>query len=333
MGSDRCRRRKWTMRLSSFLRISLVVPAISVATLFCVLLTVPFESRAQDGPAPAAASPSKKKPARKTAKTSRKKEKPATRFTYSICHNDTVKTVAELLGVSEEDLRRWNQNTVRRGRFVKGTRRVTYYAQKGYQQESIGRASSGRLVGGVNLDCDGDDRGSGWVVLARRVNTYGTPETIHNIQQAGKAYRSYFRSRKQKYPPLAIGDLSRRDGGPLPPHLSHQSGRDVDVGVINVGNRTPGAFIHTTPKTMDTLKTWVMLKSFLDTGEVQYIFMARSLAGEIKTYVSRIYAKDQRKRRHYLKFFDTHVISGDGEHYSHVHIRFKCPKGDKQCIP
>lgn len=333
MGSDRCRRRKWTMRLSSFLRISLVVPAISVATLFCVLLTVPFESRAQDGPAPAAASPSKKKPARKTAKTSRKKEKPATRFTYSICHNDTVKSVAELLGVSEEDLRRWNQNTVRRGRFVKGTRRVTYYARKGYQQESIGRASSGRLVGGVNLDCDGDDKGSGWVVLARRVNTYGTPETIRNIQLAGKAYRTYFRSRKQKYPPLAIGDLSRRDGGPLPPHLSHQSGRDVDVGVINVGNKTPGAFIHTTPKTMDTLKTWVMMKSFLDTGEVQYIFMARSLANEIRTYVSRIYAKDARKRRHYLRFFDNHVIAGDGEHYSHIHIRFKCPKGDKQCIP
>lgn len=321
------------MRLSCFLHISRVVSAVSVATSLCVLLTVPFESRAQDKPGPATAASSKKKPARKSARTSRKEEKPAFRFTYSICHNDTVKTVAELLGVSEEDLRRWNRNTVRGGKFLKGTRRVTYYARNGYRQESIGRASSGQLVGGVNLDCDGDDKGSGWVVLARRVHTYGTPETIRIIQQAGKAYRTYFRSRKQKYPPLAIGDLSRRDGGPLPPHLSHQSGRDVDVGVINVRNKTPGAFIHTTPNTMDTLKTWVMMKSFLDTGEVQYIFMARSLVDEIKTYVSRIYAKDARKRRHYMRFFDTHVIAGDGEHYSHVHIRFKCPKGDKQCIP
>ena len=29
---------------------------------------------------------------------------------------------------------------------------------------------------------------------------------------------------------VAIGDLSAKKGGPLPPHKSHQSGQDVDLG-------------------------------------------------------------------------------------------------------
>ncbi len=255
------------------------------------------------------------------------------KHTYHVCRNDTVESVAELLGVSETDLRRWNRNSIRGDRFRPGTQGAVFYSETPYVQESVGRPNGGSLVGGVNLDCDGDDMGSGWNIGVQRVNMYGTPETIRAVRTAAKAYRNYFSGRGTKYIPLAIGNLSRRDGGALPPHLSHQSGRDVDIGIILLGNNRPGHFANATPSSMDYLRTWVMLRSFLDTGAVQYIFIHRNLAAELERYVERIYAGDHRKRDRYLRYFRTSVIQGDDDHSSHVHIRFVCPAGDRRCIP
>jgi len=255
------------------------------------------------------------------------------KFTYHVCRNDTVRSVAELLGVSESDLRRWNRSSIRGNRFTPGTQRAVYYAERAWAQESIGRPNGGSLIGGVNLDCDGDDQGSGWIISAQRVNMYGTPETVRAIRTAAKAYRNYFTSRRSRYVPLAIGNLSRREGGSLPPHASHQSGRDVDIGIIRVAGNTPGHFKDASASSMDDLRTWVMLKSFLDTGEVQFMFIHRNLAAQLRAYVERIYATDRRKRDRYVGFFDNGVVQGDGEHSSHVHIRFRCPATDRRCIP
>lgn len=255
------------------------------------------------------------------------------KFTYHVCRNDTVRSVAELLGVSESDLRRWNHSAISGNRFKPGTQRAVYYAERAWAQESVGRPNDGSLVGGVNLDCDGDDRGSGWIINAQRVNMYGTPETVRAVRTAAKAYRNYFTSRGSRYVPLAVGNLSRREGGPLPPHASHQSGRDVDIGIIRVNGNTPGHFANASPSSMDNLRTWVMLKSFLDTGEVQFIFVHRDLKAELREYVERIYVADRRKQARYLEFFEGPLIQGDGEHSSHVHIRFRCPDNDRRCIP
>lgn len=259
------------------------------------------------------------------------------RFTYQRCTNETLDGVARLLGVPTSDLEKWNRNSIAsvggRKSFRRGVSRVVYYSRTPFLRESVGRPSSGSLVGGMNLDCDGDDRGQGWVVSVDRNSLYGTPETIRNIYNSAKRYRAYFRDRGLKFVPLSIGDISKPSGGPLPPHVSHQSGRDVDIGIILKSGNSSGRFLHANPSSMDLLRTWVMLKSFIDTSDVRYIFMHKSLADAIKTYVSKIYAKQRPLLRKYIAAFAPDgVIRPDYEHSSHVHVRFRCPKGDKRCI-
>ena len=39
--------------------------------------------------------------------------------------------------------------------------------------------------------------------------------------------------------PLVIGDISKHRGGPLPGHLSHRAGLDVDIGPFSTMDNNP----------------------------------------------------------------------------------------------
>jgi len=52
---------------------------------------------------------------------------------------------------------------------------------------------------------------------------YGTLKTIAAIVTLGLVWH-----RQRPFFPFAVGDVSRRGGGPFPPHKSHRTGRDVD---------------------------------------------------------------------------------------------------------
>ncbi|HEX8556696.1 MAG TPA: penicillin-insensitive murein endopeptidase [Pyrinomonadaceae bacterium] len=53
---------------------------------------------------------------------------------------------------------------------------------------------------------------------------WGTEATIHKIEEIGRRWAALHPS-----VPFAVGDISRRGGGVLPPHKSHQRGVDVDI--------------------------------------------------------------------------------------------------------
>ena len=133
---------------------------------------------------------------------------------------------------------------------------------------------------------------------------------------------------------MPVGNLSRRDGGHLNPHRSHQSGRDVDIGFILKKPPKKGIFINTTPKGLHLYKQWVVLKCFLDNPDTKMIIMERSIVGAMKRYIKRIYKTRKTKLNKYLKFFPGRrkaVIIADNDHRSHMHIRMKCAEDDKRC--
>lgn len=249
---------------------------------------------------------------------------------YKVVARDKLSDIAKALRVDVEDLKKWNgikKNRVRRGRRLryKGPCRKT---------ESVGKASRGKLKMGVSLDPDGDSTGNGWKMSARRRAVWATPETIKYVKKCAAKYRANFPKRKAS--PLAIGDLSRRHGGKFPPHVSHQSGRDVDIGFLLKKNSSKeGRFKRASAKSLDHYRQWVLTKCFLDNPQTQYIFMEHSLVRSMKEYIKRIYRKRTQKLRRYLKYFpggSKHVIRGDRDHRSHMHVRFKCPRGDRKCI-
>ena len=71
------------------------------------------------------------------------------------------------------------------------------------------------------------EKGIGYVTFNREPggrDQVGRASTIRSLEDLGEAWAS-------RHPtiPIAIGDISRRGGGPFPPHKSHKDGRDVDV--------------------------------------------------------------------------------------------------------
>jgi len=266
------------------------------------------------------------------ARAPRQKGPPRYWQTYRVGKGEDLAEIAKTLGVEVADLKKWNRLRTNQ---LKAGMRLKFYGPR-LEPQSVGRPSDGRLIAGVSLDPDGDNQGTGWVIAARREATFGTPETIRAVRKCVAQYRHNFaRSRAD---PVAIGDLSKRGGGPLPPHKSHQSGRDVDIGFIlkkRSQNAMEGALRNATADTLDAEKQWVLTRCFLELPETQVIWMAHPIVAALKEYVQKIYKKRKNLLKKYLSYFPggaRALIQADEDHTSHMHVRFRCPSGDRQCV-
>lgn len=106
--------------------------------------------------------------------------------------------------------------------------------------------------------------------LKRPRLAYGTKKTIGLLEQVTRRYRA----RTGAGPKVVVGDISRRGGGNLGGHLSHRTGHDVDVGYVLKGaDASRTHFSGVNADNFDVPRTWALVKAFLDTDEVTYIFM------------------------------------------------------------
>jgi murein endopeptidase len=233
---------------------------------------------------------------------------------------ETLVEVAARTKTRAADLLRWNRlksDAVRVGQNLR-------YCSPVFVPGSVGTCNAGGLRGGVNLDHDGDRQGIGFVLPPGRTTSWGTPATVRHIRLCMSRYRS----NHPKGAPVNIGDLSTKDGGHLGDHLSHQSGRDVDLGFLTKPPQSRGHFDReATAANLDVPKEWTVVQCLLDNPETQFIFASWTVVNTLKAYVLKRPALKGR----YLKFFGNGVIQGDNEHMTHLHVRFRCPRGDRQC--
>jgi len=97
------------------------------------------------------------------------------------------------------------------------------------ESASHGVPFGGHLHDGVALPTAGPD----WitwdpannVVPNRAWRLHGTDKLVRTIVRVARAHRAA----NPGAPPLLVGDLSAREGGPLDQHVSHQNGLDVDI--------------------------------------------------------------------------------------------------------
>lgn len=130
---------------------------------------------------------------------------------------------------------------------------------------SVGQPNRGRLLNGVQMP-----EGPLWRIEEPQ-NAWGTQETVESIQRAiARVEEDHPGS-----PPLHIGHLSRRTGGWLRPHRSHQSGRDVDLGYYYLEG--PRWYAPATAENLDRARTWSLLMGLLTQGNVEYVFMTRNV--------------------------------------------------------
>lgn len=154
--------------------------------------------------------------------------------------------------------------------------------------------------------------------------SWGAPKTIQGIQSAVSKYRA----RTSGGPKVHVGDISKKGGGKFPPHKSHRNGRDVDMGYVLTGelaNETK--FRNATKSTLDAARTWNLIKAFLDTDGVRYIFMDYNVQKLLYEYakskgmsqdnLAELFQYPRGRRRQYG------VIRHEPGHVNHFHVRFE----------
>lgn len=121
-------------------------------------------------------------------------------------------------------------------------------------------------------------------------------------------------------PPLYIGDMSKQRGGYLRPHRSHQSGRDADVGYYY--KTGPAWYVPADAQNLDCGRTWTLLLALLTGGDVEYLFIDRSVAlllqdhatsiGYGQAAIDQLFVGTRRQRP---------VIRHTPGHRTHFHVR------------
>lgn len=190
--------------------------------------------------------------------------------------------------------------------------------KKAKKKRAGGRKSHGRTRVSVQLD------GGATMHIKRPRLAFGTAKTVRLIERAVGQYKR----RHAKSPKVLIGDMSKKGGGKIEPHLSHRRGVDIDVGYVLKGDTlTTTRFRGVNSKTLDPKRTWALVKAFLDTDEVRYIFMDYALQKQLYEFArSQGTSEDEldelfqyprgRGRSH-------GIIRHWRSHKNHFHVRFE----------
>jgi murein DD-endopeptidase MepM/ murein hydrolase activator NlpD len=196
--------------------------------------------------------------------------------------------------------------------------------------QSVGQPWNGRLQDAARLGY-----GEGYV-LRRPGRTYGTATTIAHVEHALAELR-------QKFPrlhPIAVGDLSLPTGGPVSDHRSHQSGRDIDLGLCfhHRPRGYPRSFVAASEDTLHAAAMWAMISAFAETahfdGGVEMMFLDFEVQGMVYRWAA---AEGVDRGRLDAIFQFPHGRGGAGlvrhepNHGDHLHVRFRCGRSEVNC--
>ena len=188
---------------------------------------------------------------------------------------------------------------------------------------SIGLPHKGKLDGGVQLP-----EHPLWV----RGNPDHLWASAHAIDVTHQAF-TVLRGEMGYDRGVLIGSISRRKGGKMAPHRSHQSGRDIDI-------RLPlrpglGKTKAPTADEIDWYATWAMIEAYARTEQAEVVFLNEAHHGRL--YAAARAMGVSRERVHDLLRWpkwrgdaDPLVQHAEG-HNAHLHVRVRCGSDEAKC--
>jgi penicillin-insensitive murein DD-endopeptidase len=196
--------------------------------------------------------------------------------------------------------------------------------------QSVGAPNAGRLDGGTHL---GDSPYLRVVpAYAGSDARWGVPGLVGLVDRAGRRVARRFPGAV-----LNVGDLSRKGGGEIERHRSHESGRDADIGfyLCNAANKqvlaerfiafsADGAARGKPGTRFDDARNWALIEALLDdpTTRISHIFTAFHVRARLLRYAERIGAPPSLRQR------AAEVMTqprGVPDHDDHFHVRVTCP--------
>lgn len=192
---------------------------------------------------------------------------------------------------------------------------------------SVGRPNRGRLEAGILLP-ESD-------LYTRKSPSSGLYGSSHTIEQLHRAF-AIFRHDAGYEGNVIIGAISRRRGGRFAPHLSHQSGRDVDIRLPRWPS-VPSSVSSASPDEIDWYATWYLVKSFIATGEVATIFLDVSRHRNLYE-AARAMGETSESLESVIKWprwsggvRPGPVVRHSDGHDTHIHVRIKCGPDEPKC--
>jgi penicillin-insensitive murein endopeptidase len=180
---------------------------------------------------------------------------------------------------------------------------------------SVGLANAGSLVNGVLAT---ETR---YYKPVARANGWATQETLDYLQRAlAKVHEAF-----PETPPLPLGDISAERGGPLRPHRSHQSGRDVDIAYFYLSG--PRWYARGNAKNLDLPRNWAFVRALIAETDVEFILIDRSIQILLERH-AREQGEDPEWLRSVFRGIPGRyrpIIRHARGHATHFHIRFFNP--------
>ena len=176
---------------------------------------------------------------------------------------------------------------------------------------SIGSPNRGRLVNGIPLPH------TELFAVWKPEWAYGSTHAVGVVVRA----IADFRRNTGWNGTLTIGSISKYDGGHFAPHKSHQSGRDVDIRLP----RLDGNGEHPNHAQTDWHASWALISAFIDTGEVEVIFLSRRLHGLLRAAAQDMGATPKELAR------IGGIVSHSKGHNAHLHVRIRCGVDETDC--
>ena len=245
---------------------------------------------------------------------------------HTVQRGETLERLRQMWRVSTRELQRLNPD-IDLYDLEEGQRLLVWVRDEDKLAKSYGYPHYGRLYNGEPLPPS-----ENYVILY----PYRTFGTYYAVSEIRRVMREFY----DEYPDthrLMVGDISYRNGRRMPPHKSHQSGRDVDISYPRKGEPDDlDRFHYVRRDELHPEKTLALIKKFIDGGQVQYIFMSR--------WFQRILIREAREQGAPEAWIDAvfqypHWSGGDAlirhssGHRNHFHLRFKCQETDRRCRP
>ncbi len=256
--------------------------------------------------------------------------------THVVSRGDTLSAIAKRHGVSLEALRQHNgleSDVIRVGQrlLVPSGATAVVPEVRMVKGQSVGSPQRGKLVEPERLPQ------SKMYYRRRLERTYAAAHVVDQVAAAVDAVAAA----NPKAGRLAIGDLSDEDGGTLSGHNSHQSGRDVDLGLYFIGRPEgyPQEFVGASKGKLDVGAMWTLIdtlyqqskqaggptKIFLDYRVQKQIYQHARKEGVSTATLKKIFSYPD---GHWAK---GRLVQHIRNHHDHVHVRYGCPPKDKLC--
>jgi hypothetical protein len=255
-----------------------------------------------------------------------------TKVVYTVKRGGTLRDVANLHKIFPHEIEGWNPGTKIDAELGSGAKVVVWKApdsaDKRAGSESVGLPTAGSLEGGIPMT-----EGPGRVLKRIPWKGYGAAATVALVDGVS---RKWARLVPEQH--LIVGNMSAAKGGKLPPHGSHQSGRDVDLGYPQKWDGQGELDWATmSAANLDIAKTWLLIGLFAETGAAEVFLVDSSLQKLLYDYAVKHGTVPKEELDEWIEYprrpgsaNDALIRHVDG-HTDHIHVRLRCPSTWPRC--